>query len=500
MPAQLTTRQQVNGYRFLLRRLDHAMVRRDVRMLHDPMRSQTRSLVVGALLGLLLVAGSAILAFLRPQGAIGDSHIVMGKDSGALYVVVKDQSGSGVLHPVLNLASARLISGTAETPKSVKDDKLDSMPRGPLLGIPGAPAALPGSGQGGRSDWTLCEAVKLSATGTLTSAASTTTTVLAGRPELGQRARIAGPAEAVLVRHADKSYLIYDGKRAEIDPGNSVVARTLGLTARAARPGGTGLLDAAVSVPPLAPPTIPQAGAPGPGRLSNIPVGGVISTAAVVGGARPDLFVVLADGVQRIGPFTAQLIRNADSHGMSEIKTVPPDALDGVPVVTDLQIAHFPTEIPKVITAEESPVACVSWSKSAGTISPQQPQADPSDRAVVSLLVGTGLPLADSAKPVDLVTATGSGDHVDSVYVRPTTGEFVQTTGMDAGSVRRDSLFYVGDNGIRYGIPDLKTAQILGLGTSPHLAPWAIVSQLVPGPTLSPKDALVSYDTLPTNR
>ncbi|WP_280228711.1 type VII secretion protein EccB, partial [Nocardia cyriacigeorgica] len=48
MPAQLTTRQQVNGYRFLLRRLDHALVRRDVRMLHDPMRSQLRSLLVGA--------------------------------------------------------------------------------------------------------------------------------------------------------------------------------------------------------------------------------------------------------------------------------------------------------------------------------------------------------------------------------------------------------------------------------------------------------------------
>ncbi len=87
MPAQLTTRQQVNGYRFLLRRLDHALVRRDVRMLHDPMRSQLRSLLVGAVLGLLVVAGAAILAFIRPQGAIGDAKIVMGKDSGALYVV-----------------------------------------------------------------------------------------------------------------------------------------------------------------------------------------------------------------------------------------------------------------------------------------------------------------------------------------------------------------------------------------------------------------------------
>ncbi len=497
MPAQLTTRQQVNGYRFLLRRLDHAMIRRDVRMLHDPMRSQSRSLIIGAILGLLVVAGAAILAFLRPQGAIGDAHIVMGKDSGALYVVVKDQSGNATLHPVLNLASARLISGSNEQPTSVKDNKLGSMARGPLLGIPGAPVALPGSAQGGRSDWTLCESVMLSSTGALTSGANTTTTVIAGSPELGERVRAVGPSEAVLIRHGDKSYLVYDGKRAEVDTGNSVIARTLGLTARAVRPGGTGLLDAAVSVPPLTAPNIPQAGAPGPGRLSNVPVGGVISMNGI--GGRSDLYVVLANGVQRIGPFTAQLLRNADSHGMSEIKTVPPDVLDGVPAVNDLQIAHFPTDIPKVITAEEAPVACVSWAKTAGVVSPQK-QADPTDRAEVSLLVGSRLPLADSAKPVKLVTATGGGDHVDSVYVRPSTGEFVQTTGMEAGSVRRDSLFYVGDNGIRYGIPDMKTAEVLGLGSSPHLAPWAIVGQLVPGPTLSPKDALVSYDTLPPAR
>jgi hypothetical protein len=63
---------------------------------------------------------------------------------------------------------------------------------------------------------------------------------------------------------------------------------------------------------------------------------------------------------------------------------------------------------------------------------------------------------------------------------------------------RRDGLFYITDNGIRYGIPDLATAQILGLGTTPHLAPWAIVGQLIPGPTLSQQTAEVSYDTLPT--
>ncbi|MDN2502433.1 type VII secretion protein EccB, partial [Nocardia nova] len=184
MPAQLTTRAQVNGYRFLLKRYEHALVRRDVRMLHDPMRTQFRSLVIGAVLGLLGVAGAAILAFLHPQGSVGDSKIVMGKDSGALYVLV-----DGTLHPVLNLASARLISGADASPASVKDSKL-TQPRGPLLGIPGAPGALPGSGDPRRSTWTMCDNLLPSATGGA-AATGPLTTVIAGpldNPAGGARA------------------------------------------------------------------------------------------------------------------------------------------------------------------------------------------------------------------------------------------------------------------------------------------------------------------------
>jgi type VII secretion protein EccB len=184
VPAQLTTRAQVNGYRFLLRRLDHAMVRRDVRMLHDPMRSQSRSLIIGAILGLLGVAGCVILALIHPQGSVGNAKIILGKNSGALFVMVKDQSGAVALHPVLNLASARLIAASAESPTSVADSKLSSYTLGPLVGIPGAPSALPGTSQGTHSDWSLCETVTLSATGSAFGSSTTTSTVVAGAPQL----------------------------------------------------------------------------------------------------------------------------------------------------------------------------------------------------------------------------------------------------------------------------------------------------------------------------
>lgn len=500
MPAQLTTRAQVNGYRFLLRRLDHALIRRDVRMLHDPMRAQLRSLISGAVLALLVVAGAAIMAFIKPQGSIGNATIVMGKDSGALYVVVRDKNDKSkmTLHPTLNLASARLIAGSSESPTSVKDSKLNSVPRGPILGIPGAPAALPGTRQGDRSQWTLCDIVQLSATGGAASSAGATTTAIAGGLELSDRIGKAESGSALLVRKGDKTYLIYDGKRAEVDPQNTVMARSLNLAGLQPRPISTDLLGAAREVPALVSPSIPQAGGPGPGKLGSIRIGSVIRVGAADDSAS-ELYVVLSGGVQRISSFTSAVIRNADSQGMSEIKSVPPDLLDGVQTVHSLPVDDFPVDAPKVIKAEDNPVACLAWVKESGAGRTETDATEgPSDRSSVALLTGTRLPLPESAAPVALATADKTGDRLDAVYIPPSTGEYVIVTGTEPGSLRRDSLFYVADNGVRYGIPDTKTAQTLGLGTTPHLAPWSIVGQLVAGPTLSAQDALTQRDILPT--
>ncbi|MFF0500990.1 type VII secretion protein EccB [Nocardia aobensis] len=480
MPAQLTTRAQVNGYRFLLKRYEHALVRRDVRMLHDPMRTQFRSLVIGAVLGLLGVAGAAILAFLHPQGSVGDSKIVMGKDSGALYVLV-----DGTLHPVLNLASARLITGAAASPASVKDSKL-TQPRGPLLGIPGAPGALSGSGDPRRSTWTMCDNLLPPSAGGGAAATGPLTTVIAGpldNPAGGAHAVPVRADQALLATHGGKTFLVYDGKRAEIDPGDSVLVRSLGLRDQRPRPIGGALLDATEPVPPLTVPEIGGHGAPGPGKLSDVPVGGVIR---VHGVDADELYVVLADGVQRVTPFAAGLIRDANSQGMNEISTVPPDRIVGIPVLHRLPIDDFPQQVPAVLAPDADPVACLSWTRAADDA-----------RATVTLLAGRALPLPADAEPVVPATADGAGDRIDGVYLRPGTGEFVRSVGAEPGAVSNGPLFYVGDNGIRYGIPDADTAKVLGMPKTPKPAPKPIVEALSAGPALTRQDALMSHDSLP---
>jgi type VII secretion protein EccB len=468
----LTTRAQVNGYRFLLRRLDHAMVRRDVRMLHDPMSSQLRSLIVGLVLAVLVTAGCAILAFLRPQGAVGDAHILVGKDSGGMYAVV-----GGTVHPVLNLASARLIVGGPESPASVKDDRLAGMPRGPLLGIPGAPQALPGPHAGEASTWTLCQ------TGAEVDVPPATTAIVGPLAEGRDTATALRPTDALLARSDDKTYLLYDGKRAEIDPSDDAVARAIGLRGQRPRPVAPTVLAAAVAVPPVAAPRIPDSGRPAGLPHADLRVGAVVK---VVGVNSTDFYVVLRGAVQHVSPLAAEIIRDADSQGMSEIATVPPDALDAVPVVDTLPVDAFPAQRPTVVAAEDAPVACVSWSRGDGDT-----------RATLRLLAGQRLPLRAGQVPVTMAGAGGT-DHVDAAYLPPSTGVFVQATGIEPGSVRRDSLFFVGDTGVRYGVADRATAAMLGLG-DPSAAPWQILGTLVPGPTLTRSAALVAHDSLPAD-
>src|SRR5699024_4599856 len=105
-----TTKAQVSGHKFLVRRMQHALVLGDIRMIHDPLASRRRALIFGLVAVLLIALGSGLLAWLRPDPDPGEATLVRSEQS-QLYVRVDD-----TLHPVANLVSARLILGEAAEP------------------------------------------------------------------------------------------------------------------------------------------------------------------------------------------------------------------------------------------------------------------------------------------------------------------------------------------------------------------------------------------------
>ncbi|AWT25472.1 ESX-1 secretion system ATPase EccB1 [Corynebacterium provencense] len=144
-----TTGLQVSGYSFILRRTELALVTGDPRMAHDPLRTQRRATGVGVLLALLVAGGVALTALLRPAPSVGDALLVT-DETGTLHVRLGER-----FHPVTNVASARLLLGSAENVDKATASELADLPAGPPVGIPDVPGLSPVPG-GSATDWFYC--------------------------------------------------------------------------------------------------------------------------------------------------------------------------------------------------------------------------------------------------------------------------------------------------------------------------------------------------------
>ena len=144
-----TTRAQVSGHRFLRRRVEHGLVLGDIRMIHDPLAARSRALLFGVVAVVMIGLGAGLLAWLRPAAHPGEAPILQ-TSGGALFVRVDDR-----VHPVTNLASARLIAGGDEDPARIGDGVLAELERGVPVGIHPAPLVL-GESPAGEPEWSAC--------------------------------------------------------------------------------------------------------------------------------------------------------------------------------------------------------------------------------------------------------------------------------------------------------------------------------------------------------
>src|SRR5690242_15796386 len=107
---RLTTKVQVSGWRFPSRRAEPAIVRRDTRILGDPLQFYSRAVMAGVVIASLICLGAALPAYFRPCGKRGSDTLLVDRTSTQLYGVIP---GSEHLRPVYNLTSARLVLGNA---------------------------------------------------------------------------------------------------------------------------------------------------------------------------------------------------------------------------------------------------------------------------------------------------------------------------------------------------------------------------------------------------
>lgn len=504
MPSTPTTKSQVQAYRFVLRRMQSALVRRDAVMLHDPMRSHGRATLVGFLLGILGVIGFVIFGLISPSPSVPDSGIVIGKDSGTIYVVSGNPKS---LTPTFNLASARLLlmsqanggAVQASAPSVVPDSSLENIPHNRRTGIVDGPQLLPSSAQRISDNWGVCDDLRINQDlpdNLKLQQATLETTVFAGVPNLGSELSI---DSAVLAQAQDgKYYLIYrlpnnpndpnaNTVRAQVDPTDQAVVSVFGLNPQVVRRISIGLLNSIPPVTPLTAPTVQgQGSATSFQRLAaeGLRVGSVFKVNSVGGGS--DVFAVLQNGIQKVPAAVGDLIRASQS-GSKQIPLLGPDEINGIPQIPDtdpsaLPVNQMPSVVPTILDPTKSPTTCLGWD-----IVNNQPHT------VVS--VGAALPTPKDAKLIDIGKAGPKGLKIDHFYMPPGFGAVVQSA-TSAESFGKGPMALVTDNGLVYGIPNTQTLQGLGLD-NPRPAPDAVLGLLPTGTTLDTQDAQRSFDDIP---
>lgn len=494
MPWYLTTGRQIKGFKRELNRVDEAISRQDVRGLGSPLARLRGMTMLGVVVGVLVIAAAFVVSLISPKP---DSSIslIMTTRSGGMFVQF-----NGRLHPVTNLASARLIVGKAEEAKIVTDTALRSMPTGPLMGIPNAPNLL-----SARTDekavWTVCDwrdtAVPLS----LLKTGDITTSVIAGDDMLDGGTDL-GNNRAVLVKpisDPSRLWLLYRDTRAEIGRDDYAAQSALGLTPSlidSAIRVSPSLLGAITPSPVLTAPKLTGQGQPS-ARVSGSAIGDVL-TVSTASGTRA-FYLVGKDGVQQVSQVLAQMMINT---GAAQKLVDDPASVQQLPRVKLVDDSRFPTSVPSLVS---DPALCWSWSKTSGELT-----------ASTRIFTNPRMPITEAGRTaaVNLLPNNGGTEQASSAVTRPGYGYYARITGNNTDSDAKEQLVWIDPNGTRFpidavvgasggsgnGVSYDPTVKALGFESlTPMPIPAAVAKLYSPGATLSIKNAQVMQGTITAN-
>lgn len=199
-------RDQLQAYQFLVQRVVSALIMRETDPEQPPFRRPGVAAFGSIALAVLILGGFGVYGLLVPGGKTSwqdGRSIILEKETGTRFVYL-----NGRLHPVLNYASAVLALGSKAEVRRVSRRSLAGTPRGPLVGISGAPDALPDHKQLLTGAWSMCSEPVTDPTGaTVDESVLMVGSGPAGGRELGEA--------AILVRELESrdQYLIWRGHR-----------------------------------------------------------------------------------------------------------------------------------------------------------------------------------------------------------------------------------------------------------------------------------------------
>lgn len=479
-------RDQVHAHTFMMGRLTSGLLTADPDAAESPLGRTTRGVVFGVLVTVLIGAGATVYGLLRPGGNDGwrdSEHLVVNRDTGARYVWT---GTDGVLHPVRNYASARLIGGSDLPTADVRTASLRDVPVGAPVGIPGAPESVPAPDGLDDGAWHMCVTGPEGALPDTSGAVAGTgvdkpgvTTMVAGAPV---DFRDIGGDRGVLVRGPDDTeYLVWRGSRLPLDRASD--ARTaLGYGSQQPMPVSAAFLDALAPGPALKPPEVRGRGKAGPelgGAASRI---GQLFKVSVPGGDST-YHLLREDGLVPLTRLGAALVlgdpatqKEAYRGRSPEVRTVGADALrehraKGAGAAGSAELPDAP---PDAQSVPRGTALCGQADGGDGGARIRSVLV-PLDRLTpVAVSEGTAQPVEPACVPTD------------ATVVRPGRGALVRALHA-SGAAHAGTTYLVADNGVKYRVSGEKALEALGYGTGDvGSVPAPLLAALPTGADLDP--------------
>lgn len=454
-------RDQVQAHRFTLERLSAAMLVTEPDAPETPLSRTSRGIVVGTVLGALASAAFLVFGLLVPGGTSAWKHdgtLVVENETGARFLYV-----DGLLRPVANYTSVKLLEGDRLTVQRVSSASLRGAARGTPVGIAGAPDSLPAaSALYDDRAWQVCSIQQQTAAG----GAATRTVLDVGA---ATAAPALGTTQGLLVSGSGKAqYLLWNGRHFRLGGGRGG-AHALGYGTVQPYPVSDAFLNAIPAGPDLAAPKVPGDGKAGPslaGRKTRI---GDLFVVHPAGGA-DQYYLLRQDGLTPITSTIADLVQ-ADG------ATSAPAVLDPATVTAHLASGSvggdgLPATPPRPVTIGDTSAACVRVTPHG--MSPVTEIAVAPARDAAGAPVPTGQALTPSCVPVNLIgVPPGHGTLAEALPA--------------AGYTGTPATYLVTDEGVKYPLPSADAVKNLGYGSiAPARIPGAVLAPLPTGPALAP--------------
>jgi type VII secretion protein EccB len=466
-----TRRDQLQSYQFMMQRVVSAFAHHDT----DPVQPAGRRLFAaglgGVMVAVLALAAVGVYALIRPGGNRNwrdGQSIIVEKETGTRFVFRQ-----GVLYPMANFTSAVLAQQNDTKTVRVSAKSILGVPRGPLLGIPGAPDAVPPPGRVLRAPWTICAQPARDTSGR----PSAVTSLLAGRSTPGGREL---GDDALLAEDVDGGgfFLIWHQRRYAITD-QQVVFTALGLDRQPRTPVSAALLDALPAGEPLAARRVAGRGG---------------ASAAVAGARIGQVYFVDSAGAVR------QYLLVADAARLAVVTEVEANLLLADPATR----AAYPGQAPRGLELSPADAAAAAKLPVPAVGAEALPATAPRIVAPFSASAATSAICAefrDAANPPRLVVDAPAGQLVvgaasarrtaggvplaDRVAVPPGWAAIVEA--MPSAEAPSGTRYLVTDLGVRHAMSHPDVQGYLGFGAiTPVRLPAAVVARMPEGPPLDP--------------